>query len=123
MSSLRLLRRALPRCGRQHVGRQPRSVGESVPRGLAAVDVQDHPRDEWGVLEIEDPFDDVADLANSAQRMEVSQALIRSWREDRVLYDPEGDGVDPHAARGVLDGQRAGHGCQPTFGERYKGRR
>ena len=33
--------------------------------------MQDNPRDEGGLLEIEDSLDDVANLANSAQRMEL----------------------------------------------------
>ncbi len=50
---------------------QGQSAGESVPRGLTTVDVQDNSRDERGLLEIEDSLDNVANLANSAQRMEL----------------------------------------------------
>ena len=38
-------------------------VGLSVPSRLAAVDVQGLARDEGGLFQVEDPVDDVADLA------------------------------------------------------------
>ena len=48
----------------------PFTLEASVAGGLTAVDVQDLAGDERGPLEIEDPVDDVADLAQPAERVQ-----------------------------------------------------
>ena len=54
----------------------PSRLSASVSGGLAAVDVEDLAGDERGPLEIEDPVDDVADLAEPAEGMKRGQALV-----------------------------------------------
>src|ERR1700693_1805062 len=52
--------------------------------------------------------------------MELSQALVRCRVVDGVLYNSEGDCVEPQTTRCVLDSQRPCHGGEPTLGKRYK---
>ena len=84
---------------------EAKSVGGSVPRGLTAVDGQDNSCDERGLLEIENTFYNVANTTDSAQRMELCQIFIGRRIVGGVLYDSEGDCVEPNAARRVLDSQ------------------
>jgi hypothetical protein len=58
----------------------------SASGGLAAVDVQDFARNECRSLQVQDPFDDVADLADPAEGMKLGHAVIGCrivhWRLD-----------------------------------------
>ncbi len=58
--------------------------------------MQDNSRDKRGLLEIKDPLDDVANLTNSAQRMELCQTVIGGRIVDGVLYHSEGYCVEAH---------------------------
>src|SRR5213079_2358543 len=77
----------------------PTYVG-SVSGGLTAVDVQDLARHEGGSFEIQDPVDDVADLADPTDR------LSHSFVGRRVVYwrldDAGGDRVDADATASAM---------------------
>ena len=76
----------------------------SVTGGLAAVDVQDLAGDVRRCLQEQDAVDDVADLADAPERGKpVTESVIAVRRVHRRLDDARRDGVDPDAARGVLD--------------------
>ncbi len=94
-----------------------------MPGGLPAVDVQDLAGDERGALEVEDPVDHVADLAEPAEWVKAGHALVGGGVVRRGPDDPERDRVDAHAARRVLDRQRAGDGGESALGQRRERRR
>jgi hypothetical protein len=48
----------------------------SMPSCLAAVDVEGLSGDEGGPLQVEDPIDDVADLARATERVDGSEAVV-----------------------------------------------
>src|SRR3982074_338196 len=77
----------------------------SVPRALSAVDVQDFPGDEPGVLQVDDRVDYVVDVAHLAHRVQAVQELVRFGRVHRGADDAERDRIDADALRRVLDGQ------------------
>src|SRR4051794_9497265 len=89
----------------------------SVSGGLTAVDVQRLPRDERGLLEIQDPLDDIGYLTHTPQGMKATQLRIRRAVVPGRLDDTERDRVDAYSAGGVLDGQRPGHGNEPALGQ------
>ena len=89
----------------------------SVSSRPTAVDVQRLAGDEGGVFEIEDPVDDVADLAEPANGLEGGHALVGRVVVHGGLDDSRSDRVDPHATCCVFNGQRAGHGSQSALGE------
>ena len=70
----------------------------SVAGGLPAVDMQDLARDECGPFEIQDPVDDIADLANPAEGVEGGLARVGCGFVQRSPDHSERDGVDPYAA-------------------------
>ena len=73
---------------------------------LTTVNVQDLAGHEWRRLKEENGTDNVADLANVAQRWELGPEVgIALRRVNRGLNDTWGDGVDPDAPRCVFDGQ------------------
>jgi hypothetical protein len=77
-----------------------------VAGDLAAVDVQDLTGDIGRGLQEKDAVDDVADLADPAERREpVAEVLVVFRRVRGGLDDARGDGVDPDAEGGDLDGQ------------------
>jgi DNA-binding CsgD family transcriptional regulator len=90
-----------------------------VAGGTAAVDVQDLAGDVRRRLQEQDAVDHVADLAGPAHRRQpVAQPFVAVGRVHRGLDDARRDGVDPDAARGVLDGQGSGHRGQAALGQR-----
>ena len=66
--------------------------------GPTSVDVQDLAGDEHGSLEIQDPVDDVLDLAHPAERVKLGEARVGRTIVHRSLDDSGGDGIHPHAA-------------------------
>ncbi len=93
--------------------------GAAVTCCLAAVDVQDLAGDVGRGLQEQDAVHDVADLACAAEPGKlVAKAVVAAGRAGRGLDDARGDGVDSDAARGVLDGQRAGGRGQTALGQR-----
>jgi hypothetical protein len=47
-----------------------------MPSRLATVDMEDLPGDEGGLLQVENPVDDVADLARATERVDGSEAVV-----------------------------------------------
>ena len=47
-----------------------------MPSRLPTVDMEDLPGDEGGLLEIENPVDNVADLARATDRVDGGQAVV-----------------------------------------------
>ena len=89
----------------------------SVSGSLTAIDVQRLPRDERGPLEIENPIDDISDLAHTTKGVQPTQLRIGQRIVRGSLDDAERDRVNPQSARRVLDGQRTGHSDEPAFGK------
>src|SRR5689334_3776426 len=95
----------------------------SVPRALAAVDVQDLAGDERGVLEEDDGVGDVADRAEPADRVQAGQELVGLGRVHGGGDDAGRDRVEADAAGRVLDGQGLGRRVEAALGERGERRR
>ena len=124
VSSRRDLPGALANLGQGGLS-EPGQRLRSMPGGLAAVDVQDLPGDVRRCLQEQDAVDDVADLADAAERRKlVTESVIAFRRVHRRLDDARRDRVDPDAAGGVLDGQRPGGRGQAALGQRgqHRGR-
>ena len=83
--------------------------------GLPAVDMQDLARDECGLFEIQDPVDDIADLANPAEGVEGGLARVGCGFVQSSPDHSERDSVDPYAALRVLYCQRPRHGSQSAL--------
>ena len=70
-------------------------------------------------LEEQHGVNHVADLAGPPERRQlVTEAVVGLRRVLRGPDDAGGDGVDPDAARGVLDGQQPGRRGQAALGQR-----
>jgi len=81
--------------------------------------VQDLTGDVGRGLQEQDAVDDVADPADPAEREEpVAEVLVVFRRVGGGLDDAWGDGVDPDAEGGDLDGQRPGDRGQAGPGVR-----
>src|SRR5580693_2695936 len=78
-------------------------AGWSVAGALAAVDVQDLSSHELGGLQIRDRFDDVADVAHPADRMQRGERVVGLLGVHRSADDARRHRVDAHAASRVLD--------------------
>jgi hypothetical protein len=68
-----------------------------VSGSLAAVDVQDLASDERGPFEIEDPVNDVLNVADSAEWVQFRQSLIGTGVKPGIPDDARADGIDPNA--------------------------
>src|SRR3984885_9790157 len=91
----------------------------SVTGGQAAVDMHDLAGDVRRGFQEQDRGDHVADLADAPERGKLAaKMLVAVRRVRRCLNDARRDGVDPDAARGVLDGQRPGRRGQAALGQR-----
>src|SRR4051795_11966124 len=80
----------------------------SMSGALTAVDVQGLAGDERGTFEIEDPVDDIADLAGPTDGVQRSARLVGLGAVRRRLDDAQRDGVGSDSPRRILDRQRAG---------------
>src|SRR5579871_1450542 len=85
--------------------------------GLTTIDVQRLARDECGAFEIEDGIDDVADLADAAQRVKGIEALVRLGVVGGGPDDAERDGIHAHALRRIFDRQRTAGRHESTLGQ------
>src|ERR1700722_10935074 len=89
----------------------------SASGALTAVDVQNIPGDERGVLHVDDGVHDIPDLADPAERVKRGERVVRLGCVHRGADDAQCDGVDPDAAVRVLDCQCLGDSVEPTLGQ------
>src|SRR4051794_22204621 len=82
----------------------------SMSGGLSAVDVQGLAGDERGTFEIDDPVDDVADLAGPTDGVQRSARLVGLGAVRRRFDDAQRDGIGSDSSSRILDRQRAGDG-------------
>src|SRR3954468_2425896 len=85
-----------------------RRCAASVTGALAAVDVEDLPGHEGGLLEVDDAPRDVGDPTGRADRVLPVEELMGLGGERRGLDDAERDRVHPDAVSGVLDREGPG---------------
>src|SRR4029078_10996049 len=90
----------------------------SVSCTLTTIHVQDLAGDEGRVLEIHYRVHDIVDLADTPNRMQLRQRVVRGGVVHRGADHAERDRVRADTAPRVLDGQRLGHCVQPTLGQR-----
>src|SRR5215208_6121281 len=96
-----------------HWSRTPRRT--SVPGTLTAVHMQDLTGDERRVLQIKNRVDDIVDLAETTDRMQFRQRVVRRRIMHRGADHAERHRVRADSTVRVLDRQRLGHSVQPAF--------
>jgi hypothetical protein len=84
----------------------------SAACGLATVNVEVLASNESGPFQVQDPFDDIVNFPDTAQRVKGSEGLVAFWVLQRGLDDAKGNYVYSHPAGRVFHGQRPGHSRQ-----------
>jgi hypothetical protein len=79
-------------------------LAASATHSSTPVDVEVLTGDEGGTFEVEDPFDDVVNFADTAEGVECYEGFVAFWVVHGGLGVAKGDHVYAHATRGVFYG-------------------